>query len=425
MNTILIVVFLGILYFLAHVFASFFSRSKIPDVLWLMIIGLLLGPIFGVVDTSGIGEVGPVFVTVTLVVILFQGGLGIRFKTFANAWPRGLALSIATFVAIVITTGIAATVLTGLTPLNAFMLGAIIGGTSSAIVIPMVHQLRMSSESKTVLILESALTDVLCIVVALALMDVQLGNSHNLGLTIGSIIASFFIAIILGVLVAIVWSVALGRIRTLQNSIFATPAFVFIIFGATELLGFSGYMAALAFGITIGNIEILQGFLSKTKFLNHSVRPSSLNDIEKSFFSEIVFLLKTFFFVYIGLSIKINDAWLIYVGIILSVLYFIIRIPVVRFSISRNTLKEDASLMAVMVPIGLAAAALASLPLQLGIAGGEIIQNVTFAVVFVTITFTSILVWLVHETPFAKLYYRLFYGFGPPPSPETKIPGQD
>ena len=71
MNVDLTLVFLGLLVFSAHVFASLYNRKKIPDVLLLIVIGLILGPIFGWVSPSSLGMSGPVFVAVTLVVILF------------------------------------------------------------------------------------------------------------------------------------------------------------------------------------------------------------------------------------------------------------------------------------------------------------------------------------------------------------------
>jgi hypothetical protein len=74
----------------------------------------------------------------------------------------------------------------------------------------------------------------------------------------------------------------------------------------------------------------------------------------------------------------------------------------------KTTPPEDASLMAIMVPKGLAAAALASLALQQGITGGDIIQNVTFAVVLFSIIITSILIFLLYRTPVSGLYRRFF-----------------
>ncbi len=414
MSIVLAVVFFGILYFLAHAFAGIFSRTKIPDVLWLIIIGLCLGPVFNIVSPARLGDVGPVFVTLTLVVILFESGLGISLDTLLKAWSRGVALTALNFLVTVIVVGSATFLLTHMAPLSAFMLGAIVGGTSSAVVIPMLQQIKMQNESSAILLLESALSDVLCIIVTLALLNAYKGSTPNLGLTIGGIIASFIVAAVLGILGSMLWSILLSQMRTLHNSIFATPAFVFIIFGIAELLGFSGYIAALAFGITLGNMELGKLRLKKIRLFNLLLKPDYLNRTEKAFFSEIVFVLKTFFFVYVGLSIQLTDSWLMYVGLILTVLVFVLRIPVVRFSIAKSTPVRDASLMAVMVPKGLAAAALASLPLHQGIAGGEVIQNVAFAVVLFSIAMTSILIFLVHKTTLSKLYLRMFSGFGLP-----------
>jgi NhaP-type Na+/H+ or K+/H+ antiporter len=130
--------------------------------------------------------------------------------------------------------------------------------------------------------------------------------------------------------------------------------------------------------------------------------------MEKLFFSEIVFLLKTFFFVYIGISITINNLSWMTIGLIISLAAFIYRIPIVKLVIPKSFPAEDASLMAVMVPKGLAAAALASLALQQGIAGGEIIQNVTFAVILFSIILTSILTFLLYKTPLSNVYRRFF-----------------
>ncbi len=77
--------------------------------------------------------------------------------------------------------------------------------------------------------------------------------------------------------------------------------------------------------------------------------------------------------------------------------------------------------MAVMVPKGLAAAALASLPLQQGIPGGDLIQNVVFSVVMCSIILTSILIFLVHRTPVSKFYRRFFSGFGLPATDEAAV----
>ena len=61
--------------------------------------------------------------------------------------------------------------LLGISWLGSIFIGSIIGGTSSAVVIPMVKQLKLSAKSQTILFLESTLSDVLCLVVGLAVLE--------------------------------------------------------------------------------------------------------------------------------------------------------------------------------------------------------------------------------------------------------------
>ena len=73
-------IFLGILVFSAHLFAMIFSKKKIPDVLLLLGIGVLIGPVLKLVSPSDFGAVGGVFTSITLIVILFEGGTGISIN---------------------------------------------------------------------------------------------------------------------------------------------------------------------------------------------------------------------------------------------------------------------------------------------------------------------------------------------------------
>ena len=404
-----IIIFVGALIFLAHLFAGIFSRTKIPDVLLLFIIGLFLGPLLGLVTPADFGVVGPVFTTITLVFILFQSGTELRIDNLRKALRGTLTLTTFNFLATMFTAGMVVWSLTDLGPLLSFMLGAIIGGTSSATVAPLVNQLTMRSESKAILVLESALSDAFTIVIPLALLEAYKLGQLRFNLIAGQIISSFLLAILFGAIGAFLWSILLNRVRTLQNAISTTPAFVFVIFGISEMLGYSGPIASLAFGATLGNIELLRLPWLKQYVPHESV---ALDEIDKVFFSEVIFLLKTFFFVYIGLSIQLTDFGLISIGLLLTLLIFLIRIPVIRLSVHKTTPVADVSLMSVMIPKGLGAAVLASIPLQQGIIGGELIQNVTFAVILFTTLLTTILIFLLDKTRLSWFYARMFSGFG-------------
>lgn len=406
MNVDLTLVFLGLLVFSAHLFASLYNRKKIPDVLFLIIIGLILGPALSLVDASSLGVSGPVFVAVTLVVILFEGGTTLSFNVMQSAWKSTMSLTMTCFflsMALVAAIGC----LFGLPLLAGLILGAILGGTSSAVVIPLVRMLDMGEESRTVLVLESAATDVLCIVFTLAFMHaMEMGNFH-VGPIVGDILSSFVLAGLLGFASALVWSRIITGIRKLQNSIFTTPAFVFVIYGVANLLGYSGAIAALVFGMTMANIDSI-----KNRFLLKVMggQGHRLNKTEMVFFGEIVFLLKTFFFVYIGISIEFHDWKSILAGLIITFVLFAGRIVEARFFSPKKASSFDKTIISMMVPKGLAAAVLAGLPLEAGLPGGEFIKNVTYSVVLFSITWVSLLILLVDKSPAMRHAFEKILG---------------
>jgi len=408
MEIALIIVIIGALIFLSHLFAGIFSRTKIPDVLLLIIIGLCLGPFFGVVNPQHFGVVGPVFTTITLIIILFEGGLDLHFHVLRKILRRLFALAMVSFTLTMVVVGAVTYLLTNFSPIISFMLGAIVASTSPAVIVPMVRQLKMQKEARTILTLESAVSDVLSIIIALAFLEAHKLGALHFDAIAGHMISSFFFSALFGILGAFIWSIVLNKIRTIQNSIFTTPTFVFVIYGMVELLEYSGAIASLTFGVTIGNIELFKLPLLK-RYIPHS--PIALNETEKVFFSEIVFLLKTFFFIYIGLSIQLmNIGWLLF-GMVLTLLIFVVRIPVVRLIVPKSTTMTDATMMAVLVPKGLAAAVLASLPLREGIVGGEMIQNVTYAVVLFSIILTSLLIILLERTKLGDFYRQMLSKF--------------
>ena len=178
-----------------------------------------------------------------------------------------------------------------------------------------------------------------------------------------------------------------------------------IIYGIVEVLNYSGPIAALAFGITLGNIDVLGPPIMKNVI---SRKPISLTEHERAFFSEAVFLLRTFFFVYIGISVRLTDWRIFTLGAIITGALFLIRIPIVRISVPRDTPPKDAAFMASMIPKGLGAAVLASLPAQQGIPGGEVIQSVVFSIILCSTMFTTILTFLVDKTWLSNVYTWIF-----------------
>ena len=78
----------------------------------------------------------------------------------------------------------------------------------------------------------------------LTLMTAYRVGKVDVAFVTGQMIASFILAAMLGIMGAFLWSILLRRMRLLQNTVFTTPAFVFIIYGVVELLNYSGPIAA-------------------------------------------------------------------------------------------------------------------------------------------------------------------------------------
>jgi NhaP-type Na+/H+ or K+/H+ antiporter len=409
METAGIILAVGLIVFVSHLFTGIFDKRKIPDVLLLMLLGIFVGPILGLVSPAEFGIAGPMFTTITLVVILFEGGLDLKIDSLRSAIKGSLSLTFINFFVTVTLVGLISWVIFRMNLLDSLILGSILGGTSSAVVIPLVRKLKVTDSSRTVMILESAFSDVLCIVFTLALLEVYRIGNVNVGLIIGKVIASFSLAGFMGWVGAIVWSFLLLRIRTIKNSIFTTPAFVFIIYGVSEMLGYSGAISSLVFGFTLANISLFNLSILKKYTI---AEPLTLNQTEKIFFSEVVFLLKTFFFIYIGLSISFNSFWTMTLGLILTIVIYISRIPIVKLSTSKITQTYDKTIMSIMVPKGLAAAVLASIPYQMGIEGGEFIRDIIYAIILISITLTSILVYLVEKVGWVGGLYGFIHRKG-------------
>jgi len=412
----LIIAVVGIIIFLAHLFTGLFNRIMVPDVIFLIILGIVLGPILGILPPSLFIEIGPIFATITLIIILLECGFTLKLSTLRTVVPGAMALALVIFpLTMAIVTGLALW-LTDLELLPALILGAIIGSTSEAIVIPLVRQLKIEEKSQALLSVESTVTAVLSIIFALTLIDTyKLGQFQVLDVA-GSLIASFLVAIGLGVAGAFIWSLFLNRIRHVKNTMFTTAACVFVIFGVVELLGFNGPIAALAFGITLGNLKPMP-----FPFFKKGLRLESggLTEVEKAFFGEIAFLLKTFFFIYLGISLEMISTEMMILAAVFTVIVFILRLVAVRLTVGGTAPAKDASFIAVMAPRGLTAIVLVAIVCQQEILGGELIKSLTYGIVLFSVVLTSLLVLLSDKTRLSDgLSYLFTVGTKPKPEPD-------
>ena len=339
-----------------------FRRTGIPDMLFLIVLGLLIGPVTGLVDGNSLTSFAPYLAALALVFILFDGGMVMNIYRVFSGSPRAVILAATGFIASATVTSLlmAFIVIPGVSPLYSILFGTILGGSSSTIVISLASKTKINEKGSTILSLESIINDILCIIITLAIIEIiLLKGAVDIPTVAKSVAGRFSIGAVLGAFIGIGWLSILKRIVEAAYSYMLTLGVVLLAYALAEFLGGSGALCALLFGIILGNEKEIYSIL-RTKKPTSQVVDAGL----KRFESEMAFLLRTFFFVYLGLIVTTTNITIIIAGALLSFTLLIIRFGVVHLATIRSNLTEERTTMSILLTRGLAAAVLATIPLQ-------------------------------------------------------------
>ncbi|MFQ5940267.1 MAG: cation:proton antiporter [Nitrososphaerales archaeon] len=379
----------GIFILIGYVSEYIFKRFGLPDVIILLAIGVLLGPSFGVIERADIIDFAPLLSALVITIILFDGGLNMNYKRVLKGSGRAIILAATGVVLTMITTMLVTVAMLGWEPGSGLLMGAIIGGTSAAIVIPLANKVTSNQKTSTLLSLESAYTDVIVIMAVLAIIQIIAiqSNPDVLSFVSRGIVNGFLIGAAIGIIAGLAWMRALIAMKTAYEDIL-TLAIAFVLYGVTEFLGGSGPVAALAFGITFGNAARI--FRSLKHELPH-VRDTTIEVSAKKFHSQISFMVRAIFFVFLGLIISVSTTGIIIAGIIIALTLFFARIGASWISTYKDQeLRKDMWLISFMLPRGLAAAVAAQLPLLYNIEGASVFTDIAFVVIVATVAITGI-----------------------------------
>jgi cell volume regulation protein A len=221
-------------------------------------------------------------------------------------------------------------------------------------------RIKLSEKGSTLLRLESALNDILCIVLSLVVIEIiTLGGTVDIPTITRSLASRFSIGAMLGIVIGIGWLSTLKRIVKASYSYMLTLGIALLAYALSEILGGSGALCSLLFGIMLGNEKVIYGILRMKKPPDQVVDPGL-----KRFESEIAFLLRAFFFVYIGLIVTLPKLTTVIAGIILALSLLLIRYGVVNVATIKSKLTQERGIMSVLLTRGLASAVLATLTLQ-------------------------------------------------------------
>lgn len=371
----------GIIIFLGVLGESFFRRTGIPDVAFLMVAGVIIGPIFGIVSTETVIKISPYFAALALIIIMFDGGLHLDVRSIIKTAHFAFLLAIFGFAVSVVLVSIIAVYSLGWQWLDSILLGIMVGGSSSIIVFGLVRNLKISEETKAMLSLESAITDIIATVGAFLLFSTITSGHFNpnlLGITAAQ---SISVGLILGFGVGIPWMFIFSRLQNARHAYMLTLAILFVLFFLAKSFGGTGALTALIFGLMLGNRHLFAKHL-KIKMPEVST--------DNSFHDQLTFLVRTFFFVFMGLLANFGEIGYLVFGIAMAIAIYFGRVGVTKSSLTKRFSSFDKKITSVMIPRGLAAAVLATVPLTLGVKNADAYPQIVFVIIIATVIITTI-----------------------------------
>src|SRR3989338_3515486 len=245
--------------FVGFLSAKGFEKYKIPDVVILMLLGLLIGPVLGVLEPetlNALRTVSQFFGTLVLVILLIEGGMTLDYKKVLKEAAPATLFTFAAFIASVLLVATVA-MLFGWSLLHGLLLGAILGGNSSSVVMSLIRRINIKEETRTILSLESSINDSLVIITSIFLIGLIANGGASIGQAGQDFFGAFTISALFAVVAGVVWIRALNIIKTPRYNYLLTLAAALVLYVFTEGVRSNGAFAALVFGIVLGNSKLI------------------------------------------------------------------------------------------------------------------------------------------------------------------------
>ncbi len=371
-------------------------RIKIPSILPLIIIGLVVGPISAeFLSEDGTKWIEPVwngheglfagenlyfFVSLSISIILFEGGMTLKLKEIKNVGP-GVISKLITLGSLVTFIGaaIAAHYVFGLSWEISFLFSALIIVTGPTVITPILRNIPLKKDVSAILKWEGILIDPIGALVAVIVFEfISVGAGEEFTKTA---FIEFGKIVLFGSTFGFTFAHALNF--TINKK--WIPHYLLNVFALASVLGVfvlsdsfaheSGLLAVVVMGMVLGN--------SKSKYLKDLL-----------YFKEsLSILLISILFILLAANINMEDLWLIYnwkTAILFAIVILIIRPAGVFLSTYKSNLKFNEKLFISWVgPRGIVAASIASLfgitLVYKGVADAEYITPLVFMIVLGTV----------------------------------------
>ncbi|ATP55113.1 sodium:proton antiporter [Pedobacter ginsengisoli] len=334
MTTYTTLIILSGLVIFSYLFDLVASKTKLPSVLLLLLLGIGLRVLVDnlKLETFDFLKILPALGTVGLIMIVFEGSLELKYDRDKNKIIKGAFLSalviliasvsVITFIIYEITGKDLYTCFTNAIPFSVI---------SSAIAIP--SAAALSKKGKEFIIYESSFSDILGII----LFNFAISNPHISTSSFTGLGLSTILILILSAISCIVLLYIMGKISH-HIKFFLIISILIMVYAIGQSYHLSALILILSFGLFLNNADTIKYVWFRSIFIYKNLS----NDLTQlhQLSAESAFILRTFFFVIFGFTMNIyqlNDQIVIINGLIMLASVFIIRFTYLKIFRKENS----------------------------------------------------------------------------------------
>ena len=234
-------------------------RFRVPAIVLLLAVGLLAGPVFGIIHPSHAmgGTLGPL-VGLAVSIVVFEGGLALNLRELRAAGEGILRLTVVALPISFALGTVAARACTGMAWDAATLYGAITVVTGPTVILPLLRHTRLDQRAASFLKWEAIVNDPVGALLAAVVLDVATTRKAGFEIMATTVVAGAVFAVALGVGAALL--VRFLFTRDLMPETLKTPVLLALAMGVYVLgnLGVSeaGLIASTVFGMLLANLKV-------------------------------------------------------------------------------------------------------------------------------------------------------------------------
>jgi potassium/hydrogen antiporter len=387
-SAIPVVIIVALIIIIGYVSRAIFIRTRIPEALVLILIGILLVPIGHLLPLQYVltlRSLASPIGTIALIVIMYSGATLINLKHNKSGVTRGILFGLLDTLLPVFILSAIMYVFFGWPLIYGAILGAVVGETAVAVIIPIIKRVSIPSSVYKMLVMETTMNSVAAILVFSILLNYTTGIPSTLSSAVIYIVSYLSIAIVVGLLVGIGWLFLQARLKGAQEYL-ATIAIAILMYGIVSFFNGAAILSVLIFAIIVGNYRFISNHLK----INIDVTAKESTD-KKAIERDIEFLIRTFFFVFIGIIAYFNYTFLLFALIAILVL-MLIRVVQVKVLLRGLEYKPYQTFVFALMPRGTVVAVLAAILYSIGGVYFTEIFYISFMIIIITDILAGVLV---------------------------------